>query len=429
MKDILKKIVVWVLTIESRLVLWKYKPKIVVVTGTVGKTSTKDAVFAVFKENFYTRASQKSFNSELGVPLTILDLPNEWNSAWGWSKNILLGFLVLILPNHYPKWLIMEIGTDKPGDVKSIAKWLRPDVVVATQFADIPVHVEFFDSPEEVIEEEQSIVFSLKKGGVLIANNDDPHTEELRKKLDCKVISFGMSEKAGVTASHIETLYEFQKPIGIRFRADYEEMSGPVTIMGSLGVQHVYPVLASLAAGISQNLNIVKTSRVFDTYQTPAGRMRIIHGTKDSTIIDDSYNSSPVALEKALETLGDLETSGRKISVLGDMKELGKYAKKEHERLGELAGRVSDTLVFVGEHSRDFSTGALKTKIKKENIVEFDTSLQAAFYLEKHLKKGDTVLVKGSQSIRLEKVVKSLMKNPENAGKLLVRQESEWTKR
>lgn len=411
------------------MVLLRHRPKIVVVTGTVGKTSAKDAIFAVFNTFFYARKSQKSFNSEIGIPLTILDLKNKWNSPIGWFKNILLGFAEIFLPTIYPKWLILEIGTDHPGDIKSTAKWLSPHVVVTTQFADIPVHVEFFDSPEDVIEEEQSIAYALRKNGALIANNDDPHSVELARKLDRRVISFGIGEKAGVRASHIETLYKDQKPIGIRFRADHEEMSGPVSIAGSLGVQHVYPILAALATGISQGLNIVKMSRVFDEYKAPAGRMRIIRGQQNATIIDDSYNSSPVAVERALEVVKNLEVPGRKVVILGDMRELGKYAKKEHGRVGELAGQVADFLIFVGEHSRDFSTGALKSKIKKQNILEFDTANQAILYMQKNLKKDDLILIKGSQSVRLEKVVRALMRDPEESSKLLVRQEAEWTKR
>ena len=413
------------------MVLFIYKPKIVAITGTVGKTSTKDAIFAVFQKFFYARKSQKSFNSEFGVPLTILDLENQWSSPLGWLKNIILGLGYIFLPSRYSKWLILEIGTDRPGDIKKIAKWLKPDIVVTTRFADIPVHVEFFNSPEDVIKEEQLIVHSLKKNGVLVINNDDEHSVSLKKKASLRSISYGMNQKAGVQASHFETLYEdssIRKPTGIRFRVDFEKTSVPVAIEGALGIQHVYPVLAALTAGTSQGLNVVKTSQVFRDHETPPGRMRLLSGKLNSTIIDDTYNSSPVAAETALETLRNLETVGRKIAVLGDMRELGKFSKREHQEIGKLAGDIAEEIVFVGEYSGYFSTGAFQSSIKKQNVYEFDRAEQAVDFISKNLRENDVVLVKGSQSIRLEKVVKSIMLEPERAEKLLVRQEKEWTK-
>lgn len=433
MKSIAKKIIIWILTIEARLVLLRYKPKIVVVTGTVGKTSTKDAIFAVFSNFFYTRKSQKSFNSDIGVPLAILDLDTAWGSVWGWLKNIIIGASYVFLPNRYPNWLILEIGTDTPGDVRRIAKWLKPEVVVMTRFADIPVHVEFFDSPEDVIAEEQSIARALKKDGFLIVNNDDEHAVALRKELDMKSISFGVSKKSGVQASHVETLYtemgQYKKPTGIRFRADYEEMSGPVLIGGALGVQHVYPVLAALAAGISQDLNMVKMSGVFgEEFKTPPGRMKLIDGRKNSVIIDDTYNSSPIAAERALETIRDLEAVGRRVALLGDMRELGKFSSQEHERIGLLAGQCVDLLVCVGDNSTHVSSGALKAGLPENCVYEFATSEQASIFMAEHLKENDIVLVKGSQSTRMERVVEAIMANPENRKKVLVRQEEEWVK-
>ena len=417
------------MTIEARIVLFRYKPKIVAITGTVGKTSTKDAVFSIFQKFFYARKNPKSFNSEFGVPLTILDLENQWSSPIGWIKNMLLGLAYIFLPNRYPRWLILEIGTDRPGDIKKIAKWLKPDIVVATRFADIPVHVEFFDSPEDVIKEEQLIAHSLKKDGVLIINNDDDHSVSLKNKIGCRTISFGMSQKAGVQASHFETLYDdssSKKPTGIRFRADFEKISGPVIIKDALGVQHVYPVLAALAAGVSQGLNMVKMSQIFADHEIPPGRMRLIPGKLNSTIIDDTYNSSPIAAERALEALKNLDVEGRKIAVLGDMRELGDFSDREHKRIGKMAGEIAQMIVFVGDCSGQFSTGAFQGTIKKQNIYEFDKAEQAADFISKNLKENDVVLVKGSQSIRLEKVVKTIMAEPERAEKLLVRQEEEW---
>src|SRR3989338_10137841 len=124
MKEIFKKIVAYILQIESRLVILKYKPKIIAITGSVGKTSTKDAIYAVLSKVSYVRKSEKSYNSEIGLPLTILGVPNGWNDPFIWLKNIFQGFELLIVREKYPAWLVLEIGADKPGDIKSVARWL-----------------------------------------------------------------------------------------------------------------------------------------------------------------------------------------------------------------------------------------------------------------------------------------------------------------
>ena len=182
MKSIFKKIVVAILEWEAVLVLKKYKPMIVAVTGSVGKTSTKDAIFTVMSSHFFVRKSEKSFNSEIGVPLTILGCNNAWSNPILWVKNIIEGLMLIVLGNHYPKWLVLEVGADRPGDIERIAKWLKPDVVVMTTLPDVPVHVEYFDSPEDVIKEKEYLISALKPKGVLVLNYDDEKVRGLQQK-------------------------------------------------------------------------------------------------------------------------------------------------------------------------------------------------------------------------------------------------------
>jgi len=182
MKSIFKKIVVLIIQWEAVFVLKKYKPKIVAVTGSVGKTSTKDAIFTVMSAKFFVRKSEKSFNSEIGVPLTILGCSNAWNNPILWVKNIIEGFMLIVLKNHYPKWLVLEVGADRPGDIESIAKWLKPDVVVLTALPDVPVHIEYFDSLEEIIKEKEYLLGALKEDGILILNNDDEKVRAFKQK-------------------------------------------------------------------------------------------------------------------------------------------------------------------------------------------------------------------------------------------------------
>src|SRR3989338_11232407 len=126
MKNIFKKTVVWIITLQARAVLRKYKPKIVAVTGSVGKTSAKDAIYEVLSRGARVRKSEKSFNSEIGLPLTILGCPNAWSNPFAWLGNFIEGMKLIVLPNHYPRTLILEVGADRPGDIKNIVRWMKP---------------------------------------------------------------------------------------------------------------------------------------------------------------------------------------------------------------------------------------------------------------------------------------------------------------
>lgn len=144
MKEFFKNKIIKILEWQAKAVLSKYNPRIIAITGSVGKTSTKDAVFLVLNKFFKVRKSEKSFNSEFGVPLTILGCKSGWNNPWLWLKNIVWGFYMMIFNIDYPEWLVLEIGADKPGDIREISSWLKSDVVVLTKIAEIPAHIEFF---------------------------------------------------------------------------------------------------------------------------------------------------------------------------------------------------------------------------------------------------------------------------------------------
>ncbi len=432
MKQIIKKIIVFILIAEAKLVLKKYKPKIVAITGSVGKTSTKDATYTVLSQFFFVRKSAKSFNSEIGVPLTILGCPNGWNNPAQWIKNIFEGLALIFFPNLYPDWLVLEVGVDKPGDMEFITSWLKPDVAVLTRLSKVPVHVEFFKSPQEVMEEKGKLLFAVKPDGVVILNADDEDVLDFKGKISARTILFSMNNEADLKASNYETLYEGEEgsrtPVGLSFRLDYGSKSLPVSIKGTLGEHHVYTVLGALAVGVSQGLNLVELVDALASYDTPPGRMKVLGGIKNSVILDDTYNSSPVALESGLDTLASVDGK-RKIAVLGDMLELGKYSTDEHRRIGKHIAKTAKLLVTVGLRARFFAEGALEGKMKEKSIVRFEDSRQAGEYLKKVIKRGDVVLIKGSQSIRMERVTEMLLAEPERAGELLVRQEEDWLKR
>ncbi len=430
MKAIFKNIVVAALIWESQMILAKYKPKIVAVTGSVGKTSTKDAIFTVMSHFFHVRKSEKSFNSDIGIPLTIIGCANAWSDPVLWLKNILQGLFLIVFPHHYPEWLVLEVGADRPGDIQNITRWLKPDVAVVTAFAKVPVHVEFFAGREAVIREKQYLVEALKHDGILVANGDDDDVMRMKDASKNKAIVYGTDAVADLVGSDSQIHYGPNKEIdGMTFKVQSENNIVPIVIRGSLGMQNMYSALAALAVGLSQKVNLVKAAEAFLDHETPRGRMRIIPGIKGSTVIDDTYNSSPIAVASALATLKNINTKGTKIAVLGDMLELGKHSVDEHYRAGKQAAETADILIAIGIRARKIAEGALDAGMPDGNIFEYDTAAEVKTELANMVKKHDIILVKGSQSMRMERIVEALMAAPEQAKDLLVRQDEEWKKK
>lgn len=425
MKNILKKILIIVLEFEAKYILKKYKPKIVAVIGSVGKTSTKDMIYEIMYQSFYVYKSYKNFNNEMGVSFTILNCQNTNLKIKTWLENIVKGLDLMFLPNHYPEWLVLEIGANKPGDIKNISKWLEPDILVVTRLSKVPVHVEFFESPEDLLKEKASMVKALKKGGTLILNADDEDVISFKNFTEEKIFTFSIEKSADLVASHPSISYNNDIPIGTSFRVDYKGNSVPVFLSKSIGI-NTYHALAGMAVGITQGLNIVNMTESLSNYVPPPGRMNLLEGILDSIIIDDTYNSSPVALNEALTILGEIDTKNKKIAILGDMLELGKYSVSEHKKIGEFAKKVCDILIVVGVRAKDIMQGAIESGMSKENIFEFENSTEAGKFVKTIIKKNDVILVKGSQLMRMERVVENIMLHPEEKKTLLVRQEDHW---
>lgn len=434
MKTAFKKIISYILKIESRFVLWKYKPKVIAITGSVGKTSTKDAVYGIISKISYVRKSEKSYNSEIGLPLTILGCPNGWNNPYVWLKNILKGLWLFIWPHKYPEWLVLEVGVGKPGDMRQTASWLKTDAVIITAIGETPVHIEFFNSRDHLVKEKSGLIKTLKKDGLLILNADDKTVLELKTKSKNRTLTFGFSEDADVRGSEESILYsdsglpagEAGLPQGIIFRVDEGGNSLPVIIEGVFGKNHLYASLAALAFFYGLKFNILDAINALKNYDVPPGRMRLLSGINNSLIIDDSYNSSPFACESALKTLGEIKSVGRKIAVLGDMLELGKYTEESHKNIGKIAEKNAEILIVVGPRAKTIEEGAVLAGMNEKNIFEFNNSRETGEFLKTFVKNGDLVLVKGSQGMRMERAVEAVLKDKENKEKLLVRQDKEW---
>ena len=434
MRGILKNVIVWILQAEAKAVLRKYKPRVVAITGSVGKTSTKDAVYAVLSKKFYVRKSEKSFNSEIGVPLTILGLGNAWGNPLHWLQNIIDGLSLIVTTRPYPEWLVLEVGADRPGDIKSLASWIKVDVAIITRLPEVPVHVEFFDSVEAVIEEKASLMDAVRPGGSILLYADDERTRKLEQRLpaiDARIVLFGFHDEVDVWVHKFEVIREeggYNWPIGMRATITVEEESAPVQIMGSLGQHAFVPAVAAAAAGYVLGVSLPEIVAGLEAYEPPPGRVRLLPGIKSTLVIDDTYNSSPAATEAALHALA-LTKPTRAIAVLGDMMELGRVSVEEHRKAGAMVAKVCDLLLVVGVRARDIAMGALDNGMKDENILQFEDASKAAAEVQNILQEGDAILIKGSQSMRMEKIVEEVMLEPERAVELLVRQDREWKRR
>jgi UDP-N-acetylmuramoyl-tripeptide--D-alanyl-D-alanine ligase len=426
----IKKIVVFILLLESRLILAKYKPFIIAVTGSVGKTSTKDAIYTALKSSsVYVRKSEKSMNSEIGLPLTIIGAPNAWRSLSGWLQNIWKGLILIMKRTSYPDCLVLEIGADHPNDIRSVAKWLRPNIAVITKIANTPVHVEFFASAEQVFQEKASLAVNVRQGGTVILYADDEKVLSIAKMVEnknVKIMTFGLSQNAEVRGSNGHIVYENNFPTGYAFEIELDGKKYEILNKKVLGGTLIYPNLCAIAVAKVRGVNIENAVSLLQSHESPKGRMNVLSGLNDSVIIDDTYNSSPDAVVSALETLKSIQTGGRKIAILGDMMELGKYSADQHREIGKKVAEVANILVTVGSRSYATADEAIKSGMKAENVMSFDRSVEVAGTLFPMIKPNDVILVKGSQSIRMERVVKALLKEPQKADRLLVRQEKEW---
>lgn len=426
MKNVLKSAVVAILTFEAKLLLRRTRPKIVTVTGSVGKTSTKDAIYHVLKGKVRCRKSEKSYNSEIGVPLSILGLENAWSDPWLWLRNIIDGLFIALWPGKYPEVLVLEAGVDRPGDMRRLTSWLKPDIVVLTRLPDVPVHVEYFDSPEAVIAEKLTLVTALKTDGLLVYNQDDEKVRRAAAAVRQPSFGYGRYSEANFQVSDDEVVYEHGRPRGSRFKIRSPKEEAYFSITGAIGESQFYNFAAAVAVADSFGIDVREAAAALVDFVPPPGRMRLIDGVKETVIIDDTYNSSPVALEKALNTISEIKGFVRKVAILGDMLELGRFSIEEHEKAGAQAARCVDMLITIGVRARGLAEGALSAGMSEKDILQYEDTETARREVQNLIRPGDLILVKGSQGLRLEKIVEEIMNEPDKAADILVRQSRVW---
>ena len=392
------------LKIAAKLILAKYRPKVVGITGSVGKTSAKEAAYTVIKNKFRARRSVKNYNNEIGVPLTIIGEDSPGRSIFGWIKlGLKIVKLLLIKDKNYPEILILEMGVDRPGDMDYLNKIIKCDVGVITMIG--PSHIEFFHSLEKIRKEKGKLIENLNKSGWAVLNYDNEMVRQIGNSSRAKVITYGLDEKAKLRADSVRFSFEEGgrnlKLKGINFKLGLDGSYAPVFLPEVVGRTAVYAALAGAAVGIAFDMNLLEITKALRAFKPPKGRMNIVPGIKHTVIIDDTYNSSPQSSLAALEILKliSLAPGARRFAVLGDMLELGEYSEEFHKKIGEKLSKIKKCTIYsVGEFADLYNSNK-----HFSNVEEFLESK-----ILNRIPSGSVVLIKASHGIGLDKIVRSL---------------------
>jgi len=377
------------LALHQIALVWRlrFSPRVVGITGSVGKTTTKEIAAAVLGQRFVTLKNPGNQNNEIGLPLTVLALDEQ----------------------H--QMLVLEMGMYDVGEIAQLCQIARPHVGVVTNVG--PVHLERLGSMERIVQAKTELVQALPAGGVAVLNADDPLVAGMASQTQAQVFWYGLNP-AGRTGSRIDSdAYLWADEIesegldGIRFRFHYQ---GDVLHVRAplLGRHSVHTALRAAAVGLVEGLSweeIVRGMQQIDV------QLRLIaaRGLNGATLLDDTYNASPASTMAALNLLADLPAqNGRRIAVLGDMLELGSYEEEGHRKVGVRAADVVDLLVTVGQRAQLIAEEALAAGLPASRVLALNDAQTAVAELHSILGPGDVVLVKGSRAVHMDDVATAL---------------------
>lgn len=360
-------------------VLEERRPKVIGITGSVGKTTTKEFTAAILAGKYRVLKSEGNFNNHLGLALTLLRLESFHEAA------------------------VLEMGMSAPGEIRLLTGIAAPDVAVVTNIN--PVHLEFLKTMEAIAAAKREILEGMKPGGIAVLNGDDPYVERISQARNGRKIFFGFSQGCDIRVENVQRLGFDGFKFDLVLDTVRRRMSVPF-----LSETQIYNLLAAAAVGWALSLSADDIERGIREFKPAANRGGLVRLAQKIAVIDDSYNSNPRALEAALRNYAALPAS-RRVAVLGDMLELGEAAAKFHEEAGRQVERFRwDILAAVGPMGRHLAEGARLAGMSRDRIRTFAASDEAAAAIPDLLQEGDLVLVKGSRGIRTEAVVESLKK-------------------
>lgn len=415
MQKLAKKLVVAVLGWQVRRLYKKNSFKVVAVAGSLGKTSTKLAISQVLGDKYKIRHQEGNYNDILTVPLIFFGhaTPSLFN-PFSWL--VIFWRNEAQLRKKYPyEVVVVEVGTDGPGQIVGYGRYLKADIGVLTAIA--PEHMEFFDDVDAVADEELQIVNLSEK---LVVNSDFVETKYL-SKIKNPVTTYSTKNTADIRLKNVK----FDG-----FSADFDVLENNALLLSAqheaVAEPRLYAVAAAIAVARQLGLEPKGIKAGLDNLKPVAGRMQRLDGVNGSVIIDDTYNASPPAMKAALDTLYRLDAA-QKIAVLGNMNELGSYSQEAHEEIGSYCDpKKLDLVITLGPDANKYLVPTAEAKGCK--VQQFDDPYSVGDYLKPIIKNGALVLVKGSQNrVFAEETVKLLLADPKDAKKL-VRQSDDWLK-
>jgi UDP-N-acetylmuramoyl-tripeptide--D-alanyl-D-alanine ligase len=347
--------------------------RVVAITGSNGKTTTRQMTAAIFSRRYQTLASQGNFNNEIGLPLTLFRLKSS----------------------H--QWAVLELGMNHFNEIRRLSAICQPDMGIITNIA--PCHLEGVGTIEGVVKAKSELLENIRSGGTIILNRDDPYLARLGTRSHVDVLFFGESEKADIRAHSIHETSD-----GIEFVLELPGGSTQVRLPAA-GRFMVANALAASAAGYLAGISAEIIGAGLSQYRPIPGRLSIIETAQGMTIIDDTYNANPASMAAAVNTLITRAGKDRAILVVGDMRELGKESDRLHRQIGEMAGRVGIYRIYItGSHADDFAEGARLGGMAQDRITTGEKEAIIAD-LKDELRAGDWILVKGSRGAAMETVV------------------------
>lgn len=344
-------------------------PRVVGITGTVGKTTAKELTAAVLSAHFRTHKSEGNLNSREGLPLALLTLRTDHEVS------------------------VLEMGMDSRGEIARLCAIARPNVGVVLNIG--LTHLSKLGSVEAIAAEKLSLPRSLPAEGTAVLNADDARLAEAAPGLACRVLTFGGGEGAGLRRGPVESLGLEGTLFDLSWQDHHTRVRCPLP-----GEHVVAGALAAIGCALALGLELDEATTALGSARVE-GRLRTVRTASGATILDDRYNSSPASLAGDLRLLGSL--SGRRLALLGKMAELGEREEEEHRRVGRLAATSCDVLVGFGESCRPLIEAAREAGLREARW--FETREEAAAWLAPQLGQGDTLLVKGSRSEALEAVL------------------------
>ncbi|MFA9262858.1 MAG: UDP-N-acetylmuramoyl-tripeptide--D-alanyl-D-alanine ligase [Undibacterium sp.] len=422
----IKMLLARLLGMLARLVLRSRRPVVVGITGSVGKSSAKEATALVLAKHFSIFSSPGNYNNEFGLPLAIIGITSPGRSPIAWVLAVSRAIAIILRWREYPEVLVLEMGIDHPGDMDYLLSIARPDIGVLTHVSES--HLAQFDNLDHIAREKGKLLAAIPENGTAIVNADNERALHEGDRSKAKVLSYGLAPNASLSVDNIRILQEAGRIEGLSFKLNSGGKSIPVRLPGIVGRHHISAVLAAAAVGIALKLNLVEIAAALVEFETLPGRMKLLDGDAGIRIIDDTYNASRASTEAALATLREL-IAPRKVVILGDMLEIGPTSDEVHRSLRDaVISSGASVFVGVGQHMRFLADALRGTNFPEKSIFHFPDPVTALERLHTVIRPSDLVLVKGSQGLRMELVVEALIGEAKIEGmrSRLCRQSATW---